>query len=802
MRTRRRKFPNRHVNPKALRYACSYRLLRKFLSIVLLVVIAPCLFGQLPSPRLTTIFPPGGRAGTNIEVIIAGENLDEAARLIFSNTNLTAKPKLDAKGKPEANKFVVTIPESAAPGICEARIMGRFGVSNARAFATGDLPESQAPAMNIATNAAFEVPPNSVVNGRLSPVYPVWFKFKATQGQRVLVDCQTTELDFRTDDVLTVQDATGRELARNRRGGLLDFTAPNNGEFRLKLNDATFRGGDEYFYRLTVSTRPWIDFIHPSAGLPGTKSKYTLYGRNLPGGTTAKDVIFDGKLMEQLEVEIELPGAIALLHDKESSSLILANEAVLDGIDYRLKSPSGVSNPIRLGFAAAPLFAGALDAPPQIQKLVPPCEFSGRFRARGAPVVLTFDAKKGDVWWLEVISQRLGRITAPSMLVERVTKNDKGEETVSLISEVVGSDANVGGQDFNTVTRDPVYRFEAKDDGLYRLQLRDLFNRNPGDTRYPFRVSLRKETPDFRLVALAAQPPPPNENIRIVHPLSPNLRRSETQVVKVLALRRDGFNGEIQLAAEGLPDGVSCVGTTIPEGKASALLAFTAKEDVVAGIGAVRIIGRAKIGELEKTREAHGGSVVWHIPDFNEELVMARVTRDVVIGITSSESAPISIEPADGRIVEAVAGTKVLIPLKITRRDEFNDALKLKAIGLVALDALGELEVKAKTNSATLEIDLGKIKLAPGAHSFVLRAQTAGKYRNYVAESKAADEALKMAEKEAGEAPADAKKAAEERKAAAQKTAKELAEKSKSKDATLAVYSAPISLLIKPEEKK
>ena len=168
-------------------------------------------FAQLPVPRLTTIFPPGGRAGTNVEVIIAGENLDEATRLIFSNTNLSSKPKLDAKGKPEANKFVVTIPESVPPGICEARVLGRFGVSNARAFATGDLPESQAPAMNIAANAAFEVPLNSVVNGRLSPVYPVWFKFKAKQGQRVLVDCQTTELDFRTDDVLTVQDTTGRE---------------------------------------------------------------------------------------------------------------------------------------------------------------------------------------------------------------------------------------------------------------------------------------------------------------------------------------------------------------------------------------------------------------------------------------------------------------------------------------------------------------------------------------------------------------------------------------------------------------
>ena len=767
-----------------------------------LILFAPSIFAQLPTPRLTTIFPPGGRLGTNVEVILAGDNLDEAVRLVFSNTNLTSKPKLDSKGKPEANKFVVTIPDTVSPGVCDARVAGRFGLSNARAFAIGDLPESQVPSMEFSAATSFEVPLNSVVNGRLSPVFPVWFKFKAKQGQRVIMDCQTVELDFRTEDVLVISDTSGRELARNHRGGPLDFTTPNDGEFRLKLHDSTFRGGEEYFYRLTISTRPWIDFIHPSSGLPASKSKYTVYGRNLPGGAPAKDLVLGGKLLEKIEVEIELPSDVTSMQRGGMSALIGANEAALDVVEYRLNGPQGVSNPTRFGVAAAPVVAESLDAPPETQGLVPPCEFSGRFRARGRPVILTFDAKKGDVWWLEVISQRLGTPTAPSMLVERITKKDKSEESVSLVSEVNGTDANVGGQDFNTISRDPIYRFEAKEDGLYRLQVRDLFNRNPGDTRYPFRLIVRKETPDFRLVALAMQPPKPNENVRIASPLTPNLRRGETQVIKVLALRRDGFNGEIRLTTEGLPDGVSCAGARIPEGKPSTLLAFTAKEDMASWYGAVRIVGRAKLGETEVTREARGGSVVWQVPDFNEETVYARVTRDVSIGITGSEAAAITIEPVEDKVVEAMEGMKIQIPLKITRRDEFNDALKLKAVGVTALDALGELEVKAKTNSVTLEIDLGKFKLTPGLHSFILQAQTTGKYRSYVAEAKAAVDALKLAEKEVGEATAEAKKSAEDKKAAAQKTAKEFGDKSNPKDATIMVYSAPIRLLIKAEEKK
>ncbi|MBI3881806.1 MAG: hypothetical protein HY301_17300, partial [Verrucomicrobia bacterium] len=235
--------------------------------LVVALLFATHLFAQLPTPRLATIFPPGGKAGSTVEVTIAGENLDEAKQLHFSQPGLTAKPKLDAKGQPEANKFLITIPADAPVGVCDARVAGRFGISNPRAFVVGDLPESLAPATNTTAAAAFAVTLGGVVHGRLTQNNPAWFKFTAKQGQRVLVNCEAREIDSRAEDVLSLSDANGRELARNRRGGPLDFTAPADGEFRVKLHDSTFRGGDDYFFRLTVSTEPWIDFIHPSAGL-------------------------------------------------------------------------------------------------------------------------------------------------------------------------------------------------------------------------------------------------------------------------------------------------------------------------------------------------------------------------------------------------------------------------------------------------------------------------------------------------------------------------------------------------------
>lgn len=755
---------------------------------------------QLPTPRLTTIFPPGGRAGTTVEVSVAGVDLDEASRLHFSRSQISAQPKLNTKGLPEMNRFVVTIPANTPPGVADARLVGRFGISNPRAFVIGDRPESILSVTNSRADTAFTMALNGVVHGRMTTNCAAWFKFTARQGQRVLVRCQGREIDSRLEESLSLHDPAGRELARNRRGGLLDFTAPADGDYRVKLHDTTFRGGDEYWFRIGISTAPWIDFIHPSAGLAGTTNKYTVYGRNLPGGAPANLVSADGKPLEQLVVEIELPGDAVARQHLESGTLIRPSEAALDGIEYRVKSPHGVSNPVRLAFAAAPVITGPLETPPQSQELAPPCEFAGLFRPRGEPTTLTFTAKKGEVWTLEVFSQRLGTAADPFVLLERTTTNAAGEKTFTTIAELGDTEAIPGVLEFNTASRDPSFRFEVKEDGSYRVQVRDVFNRGPASPRHPFRLAVRREMPDFRLVALAVQPPKLKDDARLAHTWTPNLRRGETQVVKILAFRRDGFNGEIQLSAEGLPAGVSSGGATIPEGRTNALLAFTAGKDAAAWSGAVKIIGRAKAGGRDLTREARGSSVILHVTDFNEEPVQSRLTREIALGVSGNETAPITIEPVGGGTFEAVAGTKIQIPLQITRRAEFNESLKLKAVGVPALEALGELEVK--TNSATLEIDLGKFKLPPGTHRFILQGQTKGKHRSYVAEAQAADAALKLAEKELTAAASDAKKSAEEKKAAAQKLAKNLAEKSKPKDTTIVVCSAPITLLVKPEEKK
>jgi hypothetical protein len=841
---------------------------------------------QLPIARLSTVFPPGGRIGSTFDVSLTGADLDDASQLLFSHPNIISKPKLiEATGQSDPNKFTISVGADVPPGVYEARAAGRFGVSNPRAFVVGDLPEVISPTTNHTVAAASAVALGTVVNAHADASAVDYFQFGAGKGQRILIECVAQEIDSRMDAALLVCDITGKELERSRRGNLLDFTAPADGKYILKVHDFTYRGGDEYFYRLIVSTGPHLDYIFPPSGMAGVKSQFDLYGRNLPGGMPAADLSVDGKPLEKLTVEIEIPNDPAAQAASAGVSLKPAS-SVLDAIEYRLRTPLGTSNPILLSLATSPVVSEQEpnSKPGEAQRIALPCEVVGQFHPANDQDCFTFDATTGDTYWIEIFAARLGLPTDPFMLVQRVTKNDKGEESISNIQELYDSEANIGGPEFNTSSRDPAWRFEVKETGTYRIQVRDLFGRLKSSPRHVYRLSLRKESPDFRLVALPQAPPPLIKDAKEAQLWIPFLRRGETIPIKVLALRRDNFNGEIVLSAEGLPKGVTCSPAVIETNQNSKLLLLTAAANAEGWSGPIRIVGKGKIGDSQILRPARAASITWTVPDYNNEAIPSRLTRDLFLAVSSAESAPLTVEPAENKAWEVAAGAKLQVPLKVLRQGDFNESLKLKANGVGALDSLKELDVDSKTNAVMLEIDLAQQKLPPGAQTFYLQAQTKGKYRNNPEAAKAAEEAAKEAEKlatdslaevkKAGETLATATKAAEEAaseakataekldsaraaaeetpasdelvsarnavdgeaSAAAEKTrqatdakiaaakaaeeaaaqakvaetkkgeaaerAKKATEKAQPKDVTITLYSAPITVVVRPEEKK
>ena len=106
---------------------------------------------------------------------------------------------------------------------------------------------------------------------------------------------------------------------------------------------------------------------------------------------------------------------------------------------------------------------------------------------------------------------------------------------------------------------------------------------------------VRKETPDFRVVAVASALTPPGQ--RQAAPSGITLRRGDNFPVQVVVFRRDGFAGPITVSAEGLPPGVTCRDISIGVAPPNGILVFSSAEDAPAWAGTVRLVSKARVDD-------------------------------------------------------------------------------------------------------------------------------------------------------------------------------------------------------------
>lgn len=726
--------------------------LRKTRLLLLILLSAGSVPGELPLARLDEIFPPGGQAGATVEVAVSGADLDAVSELRFSNPGISGKRKLDeSSGEPVEGRFIVSVPPETPLGNYDVRVVGRFGASNPRVFAVGGLPEILEKGSNKDPTEAQEIPLNTTLNGKADARSPDFFRFTAERGQRLLIGCESEALDSRMNPVLFLYTKDGREIERNRLGGIIDFNAPDQGEFLLKVHDFIYGGGEHYAYRLCISSAPRIDLVYPPVGRPGSKGAYVLFGRNLPGSQPSEFSI-NGRLLERLDVEIVLPEIVGNQKLDTTPMLSIPAAVPLEGIDYRHISeiggaPDRVSNPFFIGLSAdsVVLELEPNDAPESANAVSLPCEFVGRFYPAGDRDWISFEAKKGDVYWIEMISQRLGLPTNPFVLVQRSKTSKDGTVEFSDIKELYHADVNIGGREFDTRHRDPEWRFEVKEDGSYQIQVRDLFDHSQADAGLVYRLAMRKERPDFRLVAIPQAPDVPGKNE--VYQWASSIRKGDRIPLKIVAFRQDGFNGEIELYAEGLPEGIACTRATLARNETSMTLMLSSSETASGWVGPLRIVGKARGEQSEIVREASGGGVVWGVGDYNQEEVVSRLSRAAVLAVSNDELAPIEIRVPEEKIWESWVGGKLEIPIGVVRRRGFDGEIKFKASSEGGFNRIKEFQVAANGTNAVVQVDVADLKLSAGTHRFYVSGEIKGKYQKASAAEIAALEAgVKAAE--------------------------------------------------------
>ena len=723
----------------------------------------------LPAPRLLTTTPMGAKVGSQVEVTISGEHIEDADELTFSDRRITAVRKLNAAGQPEPNgKYVVTIAADCPVGIHEARVMTRLGISSSRAFSVGTLDEAAQTKANTTLATAMELKVNSICNATMTQRAVDHYVFEAKKGQRIIVDCATRGIDSKLDAVVIVADAAGRDLQVERRGGVLDFTVPADGKYVIKVHELTFKGGPAYYYRLGLWELP--------VGAPIVRQQSTKPVNSFswpPQG-----------LKEQAELAESEPN------------------------NDRTKA----------------------------QKNSLPCDIAGSFFPAADVDVFEFEAKKGDVWWVEVASERFGLPTDPSILVQHVARSGDTEKLTDVAEfsdipspvKVSSNGYAYDGPPYNAGSADILGKLEIKEDGLHRLQISDLFGGTRNDPKNIYRLIIRKAAPDFAVVAWALHMELRNGDRNAVSkPLA--LRGGATMALEVVAIRRDGFDGDIDLVMEGLPEGVTASGLKIPGGQSRGVMLVTAHQDAPRAVASATFFGRATINGEVVARQCRLASHAWPIQDSWGEIPSPRLMADVPVSVSGREFAPLTISPPQ-EVQSVTAGEKLTIPLLHTRRSEFSGAtLQLKTMG-AGFDRAPQFDVSLTADQSQAILDTAALKVAPGDYLIAFYGGAVAKYRHQpeaialaeVVHKKAVQE-LAAIEAEVKQRTEAAKVAATEAKAEADKaveaaTAKQKAAASavtaaaeKVKQATAAaqprdivdiVVSEPIKIRVNPAEKK
>ncbi len=709
-----------------------HRSIRTLLLLVGLVATRPAA-GQLPNPRLLGLRPSGGCVGETCDVAVRGEDLDAAEAILFSHPGIRGTPKAfdgPVWRRPQEASFTVTIARDVPPGRYEARVRGRFGLSTSWPFFVGDRPVVQEQAGNDAPQKAMAIEPDTVVEGELAGSRVDYYRFHGTPGQRFVLACETRPLHGRLELMLEVTGPDGRPLgsafATKDRDPVLPLAIRDVGDHVIRVNDRGFAASaaPAERYRLTLGSRPHVVAVWPPVASTAASGTHHVLGFLVPGGRPLGDRGLE-------ESETVVPSARAT-ERRSGDAFPLASLAAcgIDACTYRLPANPGSSNPVPLAVAATPpLLEVEPNEPATAQRLAVPADVAGRFDGPGDHDWFCFDAAEGDRLAVEVMAERLGAVTDVALVVEQVGRDPQGADEVRAVAEQDDPPPRFSHPPCDVTTTDPCLLFTADRAGTYRVGIRNLAGTSFADDGAMYRLLVRPAAPDFRLLTTSgdlASNPGENADTTLNVPAIPRLRRGGRVPLVVQVQRRDGFDGSVTLAVEGLPPGVTCPPVTIAAGVHQGAVVLAATDDVAAWRGPIRVTGKARVNAEDRTRQADWAAVTWTRKSAQQP-TSARLVDEMPLEVLA-EPAPLRIAVDRAAIGPVPQGGKVTIPFTIETPLEMQGPVRVEVRELVAAKPGPPYP---KTPAKTLEpgARAGEIELAipadapPGTHAIHLVAQ-------------------------------------------------------------------------------
>ena len=243
----------------------------------------------------------------------------------------------------------------------------------------------------------------------------------------------------------------------------------------------------------------------------------------------------------------------------------------------------------------------------------------------------------GEQWSLDVESFGIGPAADLSLEVL--------DETGKVIAD----------NDDGPVDSDPTLQFKAATTGHYTAVVRRV---TKASDSFVYRLQCVQQLPDFLLTV----------------PQMVTLPLAGKSEIAVQAVRTGGFDGEIVLSVEGLPEGVTATGDwKIPAGKSDAKVTLESAADAAVVAKLITIHGNSMVGAMETRRTATataGGNL-------SPQQLSDRQVHKTMLAMTMA--APIEVLVVDKeRQRDVHRGTTYLAELELVRKDGFAGEIKLE----------------------------------------------------------------------------------------------------------------------------
>lgn len=630
-------------------------------------------FGQVEPTQLLSLSQTGGQRGSSFQIRTEiGNNLVEVDQLIFSSPEIQAEvvtgnpaPFSEDRIK-QFGTFTVTIPNTLVAGRYEARALGRNGLSNPRSFLVTEQPHQTPASISHQLDAPTDLPLDHFSHADATTAAIDYYQIHLEESSKLHVEIIAQRLDSRMIPSVKILDSSGHQLASTRGADGADASWSSSdpfpaGKYLIAINDFLYRGGADYHYQVVASLDPALSVL---------------------GNPEARD------------------GRLPLVWASRSASTLLVDEQGLHRADQP-GSDSAETN------ASGTPTTSSIQLPHRSRHV-----FSGDASRHD----FEFAAEKGQVVAVEVTADRLGHPSDGRVLIQRV---EAQQDTSPKLHDVANFDDSQSVSDgaMNLTTKDPSGIFTAPETSKYLISVRDLDIGKTLQDKKNFDVRIGQPQPTFDLIAYR---PFPHSDLNQSQPTGSRLHRGGTETIRVIAIRKDGWSGAIQIRCEGLPDGVKASEVRIEANQNFAQVAITADPNAATSVSPIQFIGRSEDGSIE--RHAVPAVVQWG-KGAGRNFIQTRLTDSLWLSVSALDEIQLTAQLGTPDTVEVKKGEAVKIPIKLERKEGGKAAIVARARHFPTGVKAADLTIPAENNEGEFEIKT-EASAVPGTYSLWVQVET------------------------------------------------------------------------------